>query len=115
MAKLPESEWQSYLRWLYDYEHEKLGIPKPDLTVFLDVPVEISQRLLAARYAESGGKKDIHEGDVAYLEKCRLAALYAAAYDNQNEWVMLNCVTAGDLKSAEAINKELIKIIESVL
>ncbi|MCL2071252.1 MAG: thymidylate kinase [Oscillospiraceae bacterium] len=116
MTKLPEKEWQSYLDWLYDYEHEKLGIPKPNLTIFLDVPVETSQKLLAKRYSVDGGSttNDIHEGDVGYLKECRKAALYAANRDN---WVKVDCSEHGEhgIRSPEDINSELVKIIGGVI
>ena len=111
MSKLSESEWETYLNWLYDYEFVKLGIPKADLTVFLDVPIEISQELLSKRYADGSGSRDIHEGDIQYLQKCYGAALYAAKRDN---WVIIDCVENGTLRSAADINKELIRIIEGI-
>ena len=49
MTKLPRELWDEYCAWLYDYEYNKLGIPAPDAVIFLDVPVEISQRLLTER------------------------------------------------------------------
>lgn len=77
-SKLNDSEWDGYLDWLYDFEFEKLGLPRPDCVIYLDVPPEISQKLIAGRYNGDSTKKDIHEKDVAYLEKSRRAALYAA-------------------------------------
>jgi dTMP kinase len=108
MSKLPESEWEGYLEWLYDYEFNKLGIPKADLTVFLDVPIEISQKLLEKRYADDCGSKDIHEGDIQYLHGCRRAALYVAERDR---WRILDCVEQSSLRSPESINKQLTEII----
>lgn len=78
MEKLPESEWDSYLEWLYDYECRKLGLPQADRTIFLDMPVEVSQKLLSERYNGDENKKDIHEADTAYLERCRRTALFSA-------------------------------------
>ena len=49
-AKLPKSEWDSYLNWLFDTEYNKVGLPKPNITIFLDVPIEISQKLMSNRY-----------------------------------------------------------------
>jgi hypothetical protein len=46
-----------------------LGLPRPDKVVFLDMPLEIAQQLLAARYEGDEGKKDIHERNVAYLRQ----------------------------------------------
>ena len=47
MEKLPRREWDGYLEWLADYEYNKLGLPRPDCVIFLDMPVEISQRLMS--------------------------------------------------------------------
>ena len=38
LSKLPEPEWEPFLNWLYGYEYGLLGIPKPDLVLFLRVP-----------------------------------------------------------------------------
>ena len=78
MSKLPENEWDSFLDWLYDYEYEKLGMPRPDKTIILDIPVELSQKRLSQRYNGDESKKDIHEGNIPYMEMCRKCALYAA-------------------------------------
>ena len=115
MPKLPENKWDEYHNWLCDYEYTKLGIPKPYLTIFLDVPIEISQELLNKRY-NSSGEKDIHEADVAYLQICRHAALYAAEKEG---WITVDCVDSDSktpaLKTPETINRELVKIIEKHL
>lgn len=77
-SKLDGDKRDRYLDWLYDFEFNKLGLPRPDLVIYLDVPPEISQRLIAGRYGGDVSKKDIHEKDVSYLEKSRSAAIYAA-------------------------------------
>ena len=37
-CKLPEGEWEAFFRWLDDFEHGKLGLPRPDLVLYLDMP-----------------------------------------------------------------------------
>ncbi len=110
MTKLPEEQWDSYLDWLYDFEYEKLGMPRPDKTIFLDMPVEISQKLLSARYDGDESKKDIHEQNVAFLKACRDAALYVAKRDN---WIIVPCSDGENPRSIEEINKDLQKIINN--
>ncbi|MBQ8569243.1 MAG: deoxynucleoside kinase [Oscillospiraceae bacterium] len=88
MGKLPEKEWDSYLEWLEDYEYDKLGLPRPDAVIFLDMPVEVSQKLLSSRYGGDEQKKDIHESNVDYLKKCRSTALYAA---EKCGWQVISC------------------------
>ena len=86
--KLERSEWDAYLEWLEDYEYNKLGIPRPDGVIYLDMPIEISQKLMTARYGGDEVKKDIHEANIAYLKKCREAAAYAA---DKLGWHVIPC------------------------
>ena len=79
MEKIDESKWDEYLDWSADFEYNKIGIPKPDLVIFLDMPVEVSQRLMTARYDGDESKKDVHEANVDFLNKSRKSALYTAS------------------------------------
>lgn len=88
MTKLPRESWEDYLGWLWDYEYRKLGIPEPDIVLFLDMPVEVSQRLLSSRYHGDESKKDIHESNVAFLRACRASALYTA---ERCGWRIISC------------------------
>jgi len=105
-CKLPENEWEDFLSWLYDFEYNKIGIPKPDKVIFLDMPVEVSQKLLSKRYEGDENKKDIHESDVAYLEGCRKAARFTAEYSN---WSIIPCAENGEARSIEDIAKDVLK------
>ena len=78
MTKLPKEQWEDFIGWLEDYEYDKLGLPRPDKVIFLDMPIEISQKLMSGRYGGDESKKDIHEANVEYLKKCREAALFTA-------------------------------------
>ncbi|MBQ6613743.1 MAG: thymidylate kinase, partial [Clostridia bacterium] len=46
LSKLPKNEWESFLDWLWDYEINKLGLPSPDMTLYLLVPPEVSLSLV---------------------------------------------------------------------
>ncbi len=104
-CKLPENEWESFLSWLYDFEYNKIGIPKPDKVIFLDMPVEVSQKLLSKRYEGDENKKDIHESDTAYLENCRKAARFTAEY---SDWSIISCAENGEARSIEDIAKDVL-------
>ena len=86
MSKLPQEQWDGYLEWLEDYEYCKLGLPQPNLVLFLSLPLELSQKLLAKRYDGDASKKDIHEADLAYLEQCDRAARYAGEKLGGSSW-----------------------------
>ncbi len=108
MGKLPREQWDDYLRWLEDYEYNKLCIPKPDCVIFLNLPFEISQRLLMERYNGDSGKKDIHEADAEYLKQCIVSAEYAA---EKLGWRAIDCSDGENIRSVESINREILEIV----
>ena len=112
MSKLQSHEWDKYLEWLYDYEYEKLGIPKADSVIFLDMPIEVSQKLLSKRYNGDENKKDIHEADTAYLSNCRKSALYAA---DKLEWTIIECSKNNMALSVDEISDNIINTIKNVI
>ena len=112
MEKLSEDEWDEYLEWSADFEYNKIGIPKPDLVIYLDVPVEISQRLMTGRYNGDENKKDVHEANVTFLNNCRRSALYTAKKQN---WCVINCTENGKLLPIENIHKIICDVVDKEL
>ena len=108
MTKLDRAQWDEYLSWLEDYEYDKFGIPRPDKVVFLDMPIEVSQKLLSSRYGGNEEKKDIHERNVDFLKACREAALYTA---KQKGWFILPCSDGENPFIPESINEQLSAMI----
>ncbi|MBE6783083.1 MAG: thymidylate kinase [Ruminococcaceae bacterium] len=104
MIKQPEENWDSYIEWLEDFEYNKISIPKPDLVIYLDMPVDVSQKLMSKRYEGDEGKKDVHEANVGYLNACRKAASYAA---EKMGWVKINCAEGENARSIEDIADEI--------
>ncbi len=110
LAKLPESEWDYYLDWLEDFEYKKMGIPEPDKVIFLDMPVEISQRLMSKRYEGDEAKKDVHEKNIQFLLTCRKAALYTA---EKWGWNIIKCSENGAPRKREDIHNDILSAYES--
>ena len=92
LTKVPEEERGDFLNWLFDLEYNKMGLPKPDMVIFLDMPVEVSQELIEQRYLGDSSKKDIHEKNVRFLEDCRSNALTVAERYN---WDVIDCAKDG--------------------
>ena len=111
-SKLPKEQWDEYLDWLFDFEYRLLGIPAPDLVVYLRVDPEISQRLMTERYHGCEEKKDIHEKDLAYLNRCREAAEYCA---RKLGWQAVECCGNGGMRSIEEIHEDLVKLVKHLL
>lgn len=110
-SKLDASEWESFLSWLYDFEYNKIGIPKPDKVIFLDMPIEVSQKLLSKRYKGDDTKKDIHESDTEYLDRCRKAAVFTANYSG---WEIIPCSQNGDPRTIDEIAKDVLSSVLSL-
>lgn len=111
-SKLKREEWEDFLSWLYDIEYEKMQIPKPDVVIFLDMPTDISQKLLTNRYDQNGGGRDIHESDLEYLEHCRQAALFTAKFSG---WKIINCANDGVLRTVDDIASEITDTVFNAL
>ena len=110
-SKLPKSDWENFLNWLYDFEYRKIGIPKPDKVIFLDMPIEVSQKLLSGRYGGDDSKKDIHESDINYLKNCREAAMFAAEFSG---WETVNCSNSGEPRTIEEISDDIMNKVMSL-
>lgn len=107
MGKLPETQWEGYLDWVEDFEYGKLGLPRPDKVIFLDMPVEVSQRLLSRRYQGDEGKKDIHESHLDFLKRCAACARFAG---ERLGWEMIPCAKDGEPLPVETIRQAVLKI-----
>jgi dTMP kinase len=99
-----EEERSAFVDWLADFEFGKLGLPVPDLVIFLDVPPEITADLLEERKKASPGEKDIHEGDAEYLTRSYHNARWVAERMN---WQIIDCVEENKLMSIEAIHERV--------
>lgn len=112
MEKIEESKWDEYLEWSEDFEYNKLSIPRPNCVIYLDMPVEISQRLMTSRYDGDENKKDVHEVNVDFLNKCRKSALYTA---EKQGWKVIECSNGKEPYSVDEIHKKIIDIVKEEL
>lgn len=107
LTKLPEAERASFLEWLSDFEYNKLAIPAPDLTLFLEVPVEMSLDLIDER----GREGDIHENRDHLLRAFDAAQYACRAWG----WEKIVCVKEGALLSRQEISEEILKRVKAHL
>ena len=112
MAKSPKDQWNNYLLWLQDYEYEKLSLPRPDFVIYLDMPNDISQKLMSGRYHGDESKKDLHESNLAFLLQCREAALYSA---ERLGWAVIPCAMDGCPRGIDEIHRDLFALLKGVV
>ena len=111
-SKEPEETREQFLHWLYDFEYDKLGLPRPDLTIYLDVPTDFTEKLLRHREQDTNTTADIHEKDMQYLATCRKVGRKAAQYYG---WTVIQCVRDGAMRSIEDIHEEIYHHVKKCL
>ena len=111
-SKLPEEELPDFFRWLDDLEHEKMGLPRPDLVIYLDVDIETSLARMRRREAKTHTHADIHEQDVEYLRRCLRTAELAADHFG---WTRIALKKNGEEREIDEKNQEIYRIIRSVI
>lgn len=107
-SKLPEDELPEFFDWLYDLEYGKMGLPKPDMVIYLDVDVKTALSRMSRRQERTNTKADIHEQDSEYLERCLIAARKAAGYYG---WVKVDYMKDGCERDVDEKNMEIFNII----
>ncbi|MCX7714346.1 MAG: thymidylate kinase [Clostridia bacterium] len=103
------NEKNRFLDWIYDLEYNIYGLPKPDVQIFLDMPVQYSLKLMQDRINKINGsvKKDIHENDASYLSLSYENAIYVS---EKYAWNRVNCIKDNKVRSLEDIQDEIYNI-----
>lgn len=111
-SKLSGDEQREYFKWLADLEYEKMGLPKPDLVIYLDVDIKTSLERMKRRQERTNTTADIHETDVEYLERCLDTARKAAEFFN---WQKIDFIKNGMERDLEEKNEEIYDLVRSVI
>ena len=107
-SKLPDEELPAFFDWLGDFEYNKLGLPEPDMVIYLDVDIETSLRRMKRRQEKNNTKADIHETDVEYLSRCLNVARMAADHYG---WTRIPYLIDGKERDVDEKNAEIYKLI----
>jgi dTMP kinase len=105
-------EQKELMKWILNVEYGEFGIPKPDFSLFLRVPLEfVGQQLESQRSGEDRdylqGKGDIHEEDIHFQE--RVKSVYEIALKENDDLHVVDCGDEyGNMKSADKIFEMII-------
>lgn len=111
-SKEPDETRPEFFRWLYELEFDHMELPRPDLVLYLDVPTELTERLLRKREEINHTNADIHEQNMDYLRLCRKTGLEAASYYG---WTVVHCEKDGEMRSIEDIHEEVYRLVKQCL
>lgn len=111
-------ERKDFLLWLDTMEHGVFKIPRPDVVIYLSLPIAIVNKLIAERdgktnRAYKGKKKDVHESDPKHLEDARKSALKLVK--ELNNFVQIDCAAKKDILPRETIAETVYKEVTKVL
>ncbi|MCR5576157.1 MAG: deoxynucleoside kinase [Oscillospiraceae bacterium] len=107
-SKLPDDELPDFFEWLSDLEYRKMGLPAPDLVIYLDVDLETSLRRMRRREAKNHTHADIHEKDTQYLARCLHTADMACRHYG---WTRIPFLKDGAERDVDEKNAEIYRII----
>ena len=107
-SKISDAELPAFFGWLSDLEYNKMGLPKPDLVIYLDVDIETSLARMKHRQDATDTHADIHERNIAYLERCLRTADTAADYFG---WTRVMQKVNGVERGMDDINDEIYAIV----
>lgn len=111
-------EMKEFLLWLDVVEHKIFNVPRPDVIIYLSLPVAISTLLLQEKSAQEKkkyleGRKDLAENDIGHLEDSRQSAL--AIIKKNNNWIKLECSKNNTILAKEVIHEMVFQKVEPYL
>jgi dTMP kinase len=116
-AKISDiKERKKFFEWIEELEHKIYTIPRVNLTIYLHVPIEISQELIRTRTKESKGFKseaDLHEVDTGYLK--RVQDIYLDLANGDSNWCTIECTKNHQIKPREEIAEKVWSTVSKIL
>ena len=113
-SKLKKEDRSEFLDWLDNFEYNIYSLPRPDITIFLDMPPEFGAELMRERENKFSGdsEKDIHERNKDYLKESYDNACFVAEKYN---WQRISCVKDDKIRTIEEINEEVFELVKGIL
>jgi len=100
-----------YISWLKNLEFEIFGIPQPDKVLFLDVPPDVSEKLIEKKeerdYIQWETNKDLHEADENHLQDTYTAAKHIVEHFSEN-WESIECCENWNILPVDVITKKIL-------
>jgi dTMP kinase len=118
-AKIQDKAKRNQLReWISDMEFNVFGIPRPDISIFLDVPFDFTVAKLKSQRSGDDrnylkGMKDIHESDLDLQQRVREVYVEQTGIDSR--FILIDCVDAVSkkMKTPQCIHQEIVEVINS--
>lgn len=99
-----------FLDWVDRLEYGVFGVPRPDFTIFLHVPLTVADRLIARKAPRAylrGKRRDIHESDPRHLRDAERIYLRLAASRPARQGALVECTESGRLLSKSQVAERI--------
>lgn len=112
-AKRSGAERERLIEWIEQVEYGIYHLPRADLVILLDVPVDTAVRLIGHKQKRDYTDRaaDLQEADGTYLAEVR--DVYLELSRSRPEWQRVECVRGGELRSVEEIGDEIRGIVRA--
>ena len=104
---------RQFLEWLEKMEYGAFDLAKPDMVVYLDVPVEVSMENLKGKQEKYAVEKDQHEADPDFLQNSRDCGLWLAS--QSDTWAAITCAPDAKMRSIEDIHDEVYETVKKII
>jgi len=101
------------MQWVYELEHESLGIPKPDVVIALDVPAAVRMSLIQKRSLETGKPIDTTDAQLEHQIQADIALHELPNYYPQTR--VVQGMSSDILRSPDEIHEEVYDKIRDIL
>lgn len=108
-----------FIKWLDEMEYDVFKIPKPNMTLYLSLPIDIVLKLIKSRESSQMKRKylkkhkDVHENDKQFLENSRRSAMWLPKI--LKNFVKIDCSKKGEILSREEIHELIYKEVKKIL
>lgn len=114
-AQVPAPEAEALMRWIARLELDQFALPAPDLSIYLDTPVEAARELIFRKRKRSYTEDalDAYEADVALQHRVR--ANYAAMAEEAllGRWATVPTMADDTLRTPAAIAAAIIGAMDA--
>ena len=109
---------EAFIKWLDEMEYEVFKITRPDITLYLSLPIDIILKLIDKRNGKMKRvylkkNKDVHENDVQFLINSRKSAMWLV--NKIPNFIKIECSVKGNIFSKEEIHERIYKEVKKIL
>lgn len=109
---------EDYLEWLDEMEYKVFKIPRPDIVLYLSLPIKnilelIDERNRKTKRSYLKNKKDVHESDKDFLINSRKSAMWLAT--KLKNFIKIDCAVKNTIRTREDIHEEVYSNIKKII